>query len=130
MSQPTLEELQDFWETHHCGDHPDCEFIMKIKGKKVEFCCEKCNEIEKKKENKNEIISSLYCKSCKTQCRNKTEYSFHINSAKHKNLLTPKQTIFTCVECNYTTTFKQHYEKHITTKTHFEKVKKSELVID
>ena len=93
--------------------------------------CECCNfstfisevydmHMESKEHQKQELISSLYCKTCKVQSRTKMEYQFHISTNKHKYATgeLEKQTEFHCEKCNYKTNLKQHFDKHCTTKSH------------
>ena len=97
--------------------------------------CECCNfstfnsevydmHLESKDHQKQELISSLYCKTCKVQSRTKMEHQFHISTNKHKYATgeLEKQTEFYCEKCNYKTNLKQHFEKHCLTKYHIEKV--------
>ena len=96
--------------------------------------CECCNfstfnsevydiHMESKEHQKQELISSLYCKTCKVQSRTKMEHQYHISTNKHKYATgeLEKQTEFRCEKCNYTTQLKQSFDKHCLTKSHLEK---------
>ena len=80
--------------------------------------------MDSKEHEKMELFTSLFCKDCKVQCRNKVEWQFHISTNKHKLKIgeIEKQTNFCCEKCNYNTHLKQNFDKHCLTKSHIEKV--------
>jgi len=102
---------------------------------KEKLTCECCNfstfseqayelHMESKEHEKTELFSSLFCKDCDIQCRNKNEFMFHITTNKHKinSGKIVKQTEFHCEKCDYKTNLKQNFDKHCLTKSHIEKV--------
>ena len=56
MSQPTLEELQDFWESNHCGDHPSIVLKATINNEGTGICwiCSECLKEEEEFEKNEE----------------------------------------------------------------------------
>jgi hypothetical protein len=69
-------------------------------------------------------LKSLYCESCKTQCRSENEYDSHCLSSKHKKAIgeIKEEKEFVCKACNYTTFIKCNYDLHCKTKRHIEKL--------
>jgi len=97
--------------------------------------CECCNfstfsdeayemHMESKEHEKTELFSSLFCKHCEIQFRNKIELNMHNQTKKHKYAagILEKQTEFHCEKCEYKTNLKQNFDKHCLTKSHIEKV--------
>lgn len=86
-----------------------CDYQAKHK-----FDLESHNETEKHKQK------TRYCNICNLQCRNDADYTHHIETVKHKKNagLIEKVKIFKCNHCDYQTTVKCNYEKHIVSKNH------------
>ncbi len=78
------------------------------------------DDIEEKVEDKEDIKKSRYCEVCNLQCRTDKEFQNHIDSKRHKQNagLIEKIKIFKCNHCDYQTTIKCNYEKHIVSKNH------------
>jgi hypothetical protein len=78
------------------------------------------NGIEEVEKTKEDIKKSRYCEICSLQCRNDADYSHHLTTLKHKKNagLIEKVKIYKCTHCDYQTTIKCNYEKHIVAKNH------------
>jgi hypothetical protein len=96
-------------------------------SEKQEPICHDCkyeakNESDLKRHNLSEehIKKSRYCEICSLQCRTDNDYSYHIETTKHKKNagLIEKVKIYKCNHCEYQTTIKCNYEKHIVSKDH------------
>ena len=76
--------------------------------------------IEEAEKSKEDIKKSRYCEVCDLQCRNDADYSHHLETTKHKKNagLIEKVKIYKCNHCDYQTTIKCNYEKHIVSKKH------------
>lgn len=100
---------------HQCRtDEEFDEHLETLKHKNKE---EGVEEVQKSKE---EIKKSRYCEVCQLQCRTDKEYDNHIESKRHKQNagLVEKVKIYKCNHCDYQTTIKCNFEKHIVAKSH------------
>jgi len=91
--------------------------------------CDHCqfqaeDDIDLEEHNKTEEHkkNSRFCKVCNLQCRNDADYKYHIETVKHKKNagLIEKIKIYKCSKCDYQTTIKCNYEKHIVAKNHMD----------
>jgi len=80
------------------------------------------NGIEEVEKTKEEIKKSRYCEICKLQCKNDNDYAYHIETIKHKKNagLIEKVKIYKCNHCDYQTTIKCNFEKHIVARKHMD----------
>lgn len=100
---------------HQCRtDDEYDEHCETLKHKNKE---EGIEEVEKSKE---EVKKSRYCEVCNLQCRNDADYQYHLETTKHKKNagLIEKVKIYKCNHCDYQTTVKCNYEKHIVSRKH------------
>ena len=71
-------------------------------------------------QDRNQIITDLYCAKCETQCTNKEKWDKHILTAKHlkekEEELTEEQLY--CSKCRTQTHNKGEWEKHCKTNKH------------
>lgn len=76
--------------------------------------------IEVVEKSKEDIKKSRYCEICNIQCRNDADYAHHVETTKHKKNagLIEKVKIYKCEHCDYQTTIKCNFEKHIVAKNH------------
>lgn len=90
------------------------EHLETLKHKNKE---EGIEEVEKTKED---IKKSRYCEICQLQCRTDNDYNYHLETTKHKKNagLIEKVKIYKCNHCDYQTTIKCNFEKHIVSKNH------------
>jgi len=101
------------------------EFLAK--KPKGDLICKDCQYEADDDDDLNEHLESeehkgkkRYCKICNIQCRTDADYAQHIETLKHKKNagLVEKVKIYKCNHCNYQTTIKCNYEKHIVSKNH------------
>lgn len=95
----------------------------------IKLHCEHCdyqahNEFELEDHNKTEEHKkkSRFCNICNLQCRNDADYKYHLETTKHKKNagLIEKVKIYKCSHCDYQTTIKCNYQKHIVAKNHID----------
>jgi len=95
----------------------------------INLCCEHCNfeaeddfDLEEHKKTEEHKKNSRFCKVCNLQCRNDADYKYHIETMKHKKNagLIEKVKIYKCTKCDYQTTIKCNFEKHIVVKNHID----------
>lgn len=95
----------------------------------VELHCHDCGfeaedeeDLEHHKQSEEHKKRSRYCKVCQLQCRNDADYAYHIETMKHKKNagIIEKVKIYKCNHCDYQTTVKCNFEKHIVAKNHMD----------
>lgn len=76
--------------------------------------------VEDVRPSKEDIKKSRYCEVCQLQCRTDKEFQNHIDSKRHKQNagLIEKVKVYKCSHCDYETTIKCNFEKHIVAKKH------------
>jgi len=81
-----------------------------------------CKKEEDLKRDTDSEKKARYCEVCEIQCRNAKEYEHHLDTTKHKKNagLIEKVKVYKCSKCDYQTTIKCNYEKHIVNKKHQE----------
>jgi len=75
-------------------------------------------EVEEKKEE--DKMKARYCDICQLQCRSDKEFRYHLETTKHKKNagLVERVKIYKCNHCDYQTTIKCNFEKHVVSKKH------------
>jgi hypothetical protein len=76
--------------------------------------------IEEVEKSKEDVRKARYCEICQLQCRTDSDYNHHLETNKHKKNagLIEKVKIYKCNHCEYQTTIKCNFEKHIVSKNH------------
>jgi len=97
------------------------------KKESLDLHCKHCDfqaedELDLEEHNKTEEHKkkSRYCNICQLQCRNDADYKYHVETIKHKKNagLIEKVKVYKCSHCDYQTTIKCNFEKHIVNKNH------------
>ena len=100
---------------------------MLAKKPKDSLVCKDCQyeadddeDLDDHLDSEEHKMKARYCKVCNIQCRSEFEFKNHCESIKHKKNagLIEKVKIYKCNHCDYQTTVKCNYEKHIVSKNH------------
>lgn len=98
-----------------------------VKQDPINLHCDHCeyeanddDEFDEHMKSEEHKKKSRFCKVCNLQCRNDADYAYHIETTKHKKNagLIEKVKIYKCNHCDYQTTVKCNFEKHIVAKNH------------
>jgi hypothetical protein len=80
------------------------------------------NQHQESKEHQRLMkIKSWHCDVCNVQARSNVEWTYHLNTKKHKIAIgevTPDPQEFHCEKCDYKTHLKGNWEKHLVSKKH------------